>query len=136
MKVRLGVVMVIGAMAAGLVLATPGFAGFKPGTYTGTSSQAGQNLQLQVNKKRTKVNVVFFEFDAPPCGGVGGLQYAGLQAKIKPSGKFNAPSPGDGFYGYVKGKFNGRKASGTARYHFDASGCESGVVDWTAHKAS
>jgi hypothetical protein len=121
MKVRLGVVMVIGAMAAGLVLATPGFAGFKPGTYT---------------KKRTKVNVVFFEFDAPPCGGMGGLQYAGLQAKIKPSGKFNAPSPGDGFYGYVKGKFNGRKASGTARYHFDASGCESGVVDWTAHKAS
>ena len=141
MRLRFGALMVIGVMAAALILATPGLAGFKSGTYTGTTSQDDEggdphDLMLQVNKKRTKVSVVFFELEADPCKGMGGLQYAGLSAKIKPSGKFNALSPADGFYGYVKGKFDGSKAAGTARYHFDESGCESGVVDWTARKSS
>ena len=87
-----------------------------------------------MNKKKTKVNVVFFEFNAPPCGGTGGLQYAGLEGKIKKSGKFNVPSPGDGFYGYVKGKFKGKSAEGTALYHFDKFGCDSGEVTWTAER--
>jgi hypothetical protein len=117
------------------LLAIPALAlgGFSRGAYTGATSQ-GEGLSLSVNKKKTKVTVVFFEFDAPPCGGPGGLQYAGLTDKIKPSGKFNVPSPGDGFYGYVKGKFDGRKAAGTALYHFDSAGCDSGVVDWEAEK--
>jgi hypothetical protein len=130
--------MLLGAALASvavLVMAAPALAGFKPGTYSGTTSQA-ENVQLLVNKKKTKVTVVFFEFNAPPCGGAGGTQYAGLTTKIKPSGRFNAPSPGDGFYGYVKGKFDGKKASGTALYHFDKLGCDSGVVDWTAKKQS
>jgi hypothetical protein len=114
---------------------TPALAGFKSGTYSGTTSQAGQNLQLSVNKAKTKVIVVFFEFDAPPCGGMGGLQYAGLEAKIKKSGKFKALSPGDGFYGFVKGKFKGSKASGTAKYHWEEQGCDAGDVTWTAEKA-
>jgi hypothetical protein len=90
-----------------LVLAiaiAPASAGFKSGTYSGKTSQDA-NLSLSVNKSKTKVNVVFFEFIAPPCGGPGGPQYAGLEGKLKKSGKFNVPSPGDGFYGYVKGKF-------------------------------
>ncbi len=87
-----------------------------------------------MNKAKKKVNVIFFEFNAPPCGGPGGTQYAGLEAKIKKSGKFKALSPGEGFYGYVKGKFKGKSAEGTAYYHFDEFGCDSGEVTWTAER--
>ena len=104
---------------------TPALAGFNPGAYVGTTSQ-GENLQLSVNKSKKRVNVIFFEFNAPPCGGPGGTQYAGLEAKIKKSGKFKALSPGEGFYGDVKGKFKGKSAEGTAYYHFDEFGCDSG----------
>ena len=130
---------VVVALAAGLMAATPGLAGFKSGTYTGTTSQNDEggfphDLMLKVNRAKTKVNVVFFEFEADPCKGIGGLQYAGLTARIKRSGRFEALSPADGFYGYVKGQFQGGNASGTALYHYDASGCNSGVVNWTAAK--
>ena len=131
---RLGRAVLVATIAAGLLVATPGVAGFKSGTYSGTTSQPGQHLQLKVNKRKTRVTVVFFELDAPPCGGKGGLQYAGLTTKIKKSGKFNAPSPGDGFYGFVKGKFKGKRASGTAKYKVKASGCDAGDVTWTAEK--
>ena len=141
MRSRFGAVMVIGVLAAGLVLAAPGVAGFKSGTYTGSSEQPDNNgVMLTVNKKRTKVNLVFFEWSATqiaPCGGgPGGTQWAGLTARIKPTGKFKVLSPADGFYGYVKGKFNGRRAEGTAYYHFDKLGCDSGIVDWAAEKSS
>jgi len=112
---------------------TPALAGYKSGAYVGTTSQ-GENAQFSVNKADKTVSVIFFEFNAPPCGGPGGTQYAGLTAKIKKSGKFKALSPGDGFYGYVKGKFNGKKGSGTALYHWDEMGCDSGEVTWTAKK--
>ncbi|MDX6587847.1 MAG: hypothetical protein QOI31_2320 [Solirubrobacterales bacterium] len=130
---RKGAALVIAALVVLAVAISPAIAGFKSGTYSGKTSQDA-NLQLSVNKSKTKVNVVFFEFIAPPCGGPGGTQYAGLEGKIKDSGKFNVPSPGDGFYGYVKGKFKGKSAEGTALYHFDAQGCDSGIVDWTAKK--
>ncbi len=117
--------------AAGLVSLSigisSGFGSWQTGAYPGDTSQ-GANMALDVKKK--KVNVVFFETIAPPCAG----QYAGLEAKIKKSGKFKALSPGDGFYGYVKGKIKGKKAEGTALYHWDAMGCDSGVVTWTAEK--
>jgi hypothetical protein len=130
-----------GVLVVALATAPAGLAGFKSGTYTGNSDQPDNNgLMLTVNKKKTKVNLVFFEWSAKqiaPCGGgPGGAQWAGLTAKIKPTGKFKVLSPADGFYGYVKGKFNGRKAEGTAYYHYDELGCDSGIVDWTAHKSS
>jgi len=127
-------------LVMGLIVAAPGLA-FKSGTYSGTTSQDDEggdphNLQLKVNRKKTRVTVVFFELEADPCKGTGGLQYAGLKAKIKDSGKFKALSPGDGFYGYVKGKFQGRQAEGTALYEVEASGCDSGEVTWEAEKGS
>jgi hypothetical protein len=133
-----GVVVVL---AAGLIMATPGLAGFKSGNYTGTTSQNDEggfphDLALQVNRAKTKVTVVFFELEADPCKGVGGLQYAGLTARIRSTGKFKALSPGDGFYGYVKGKFDGRRAEGTAIYNPEGTGCDSGEVTWTARKSS
>jgi len=131
---RKGVALAAGAVFALLAIAiTPATAGFKSGDYVGTTSQ-GENLQLNVNKAKKKVNVTFFEFNAPPCGGAGGTQYAGLVGKIKKSGKFKVPSPADGFYGYVKGKFKGGKVEGTALYHHDKLGCDSGVVDYTGEK--
>ena len=131
---RRGVALAAGTVLALLAIAiTPALAGFKSGIYAGKTSQDA-NFQLSVNKKKTKVNLIFFEFIAPPCGGPGGTQYAGLESKIKESGKFNIPSPGDGFFGYVKGKFKGGKVQGTALYHFDELGCDSGVVDYTGEK--
>jgi hypothetical protein len=125
-------------LVMGLIVAAPGLA-FKSGTYSGTTSQDDEggdphDLQLKVNRKKTRVTVVFFELEADPCKGTGGLQYAGLKAKIRDDGTFKAKSPADGFYGYVKGRLHGRVADGKARYHFDASGCESGIVTWEAHK--
>ena len=127
------VLIVVGALA----LAAPGLAGFKSGQYVGTTSQddeAGQpkNVGLQVPKNKGKVNIVYFEFVAPPCGqGSGGLQFAGKSTKLV-NGRFKFV---DEFgYGYVKGKFEAGRAHGTARYTYEAQGCDSGVVDWTAKK--
>jgi hypothetical protein len=128
------------AVAAALVLATPAPAGVKAGTYSGTTSQQDEAgdalpLQLKVSRNKKKVTVVFFELSAPPCGGggMGTLQYAGLVAKIKRNGSFNAKSPP---YGYVKGKFNGKKAKGTARYEVHQNGvdCDSGKITWSARR--
>jgi hypothetical protein len=129
---RIGGATVAAAVLA-LVLTAPGLAGFKSGNYSGTTSQ-GKSLGLKVNSAKTKVTVVYFEFSAPPCGGKGGLQYAGLKAKIRSDGTFKAKSPADGYYGYVKGRFHGRYADGRALYHYDPSGCNSGDVTWSAEK--
>ena len=127
--------MARGGLALGVVgllmlaiAVVPSLAGFRTGIYPGTTSQA-TNLSLQVMKKK-KVNVVFFELLSPPCAG----QYAGLEAKLRKNGKFKALSPADGLYGYVKGKVNGNKASGTARYTHPELPCDSGEVTWTAEK--
>ena len=139
-SVRIGMALASLMLAASLVIVAPGTAGFKSGNYSGTTSQDDEggdphNLALTVNRKKTRVSVIFFELEADPCKGTGGLQYAGLKAKIKRSGKFKALSPGDGFYGYVKGKFKGRRASGTALYNPEGTGCDSGVVEWKAKKS-
>jgi hypothetical protein len=124
------VLVLVGALA----LAAPGLAGFKSGQYVGTTSQddeAGQpkNVGLQVPKNRETVNIVYFEFVAPPCGP--NLQMAGMKTKLV-NGKFKFV---DEFgYGYVKGKFEAGRAHGTARYTFQERGCDSGVVEWTAKK--
>jgi hypothetical protein len=139
-SVRIGTALAALALAAVLVAATPGLAGFKSGKYTGKTSQDDEggnphDLALKVNRKKTRVSVIYFELEADPCKGTGGLQYAGLKAKIKRSGKFKALSPGDGFYGYVKGKFKGKRASGTAVYNPEGTGCDSGIVEWKARKS-
>lgn len=124
--------LALGAVALlTLALATgPGLASSKATTYyPGTTSQ-GKILSLSKDKK--DINVTFFGFDSPPCGGPGGTQYAGLKAKLKPNNKFNATAPGGN--GYVKGKLNGRKFTGTARHTLPELGCDSGVVTWTAKK--
>lgn len=125
-----GRVMLSTIAAVALLGVIPGAAAadWKSGTYSDTTSQ-GKTFSLDVTQK--KVNVTFFGFTAPPCGGEGGLQFAGLQAKIKSTGRFKAVF---GDYGYVKGRLKGRNASGTALYHFDSEGCNSGEVTWTAHK--
>jgi len=129
------------ALAGGVAVAKPGDnAGFKSGQYVGTTSQddeVGQakNVGLEVPKNRKKVNIVYFEFVAPPCGAggaFGGLQMAGETTKLV-NGKFKFV---DEFgYGYVKGKFEAGRAHGTARYTFEPRGCDSGVVEWTAKKS-
>ncbi|HYH62349.1 MAG TPA: hypothetical protein VD766_10830 [Solirubrobacterales bacterium] len=124
--------------ALGLAIWAPSLlAGFKSGTYSGTTSQedsAGnpKPLQLSVNKKKTKVSVVFFELEAPPCGGKGGLQWAGIEGKIKDNGKFKIK---DDPYGYIKGRFHGSMADGTARYAYKPSGCDSGVITWASERS-
>jgi hypothetical protein len=127
------------ALVAAMVVAAPAVPSVKAGTYSGTTSQKDEvgdalPLQLQVNKKKKKVSVIFFELSAPPCGGgMGTLQYAGLVTKLKKNGTFKAKfAP----YGYVKGKFKGKKAKGTARYEVHQNGvdCDSGVISWTAKR--
>ena len=126
-----GAGLVVCAVIAAGIWAAPSPAGFSSGTYSGDTSQPNNSIQLNVNRKKTKMTVVFFEYDAPPCAEG---QYAGLQAKVRDNGKFRALSPADGFYGFVKGRFHGRIADGTARWHFDAQGCDTGVVNWEAEK--
>lgn len=139
MSRRVGIAVVSAIVAVGLVFVPTGLGGFKSGTYTGNSEQPDNNgLMLDVKKNKKKVNIVFFEFSddliAPCGGGPGGTQFAGHTTKLKRSGKFKWV---DEFgYGYVKGKFKGRKATGTARYTFEPNGCDSGVVEWTARKSS
>lgn len=129
------------AIAGAMAVATAGAAEFKfkSGQYAGTTSQddeAGQpkNVGLRVPKNRKRVNIVYFEFVAPPCGtggAAGGLQFAGKKTKLV-NGKFKFV---DEFgYGYVKGKFEAGRAHGTARYRFEQQGCDSGVVEWRAKK--
>jgi hypothetical protein len=134
---RIGATLASLALAALLVAASPGLAAFKSGTYTGKTSQddlAGDPypLMMEVKRSKKKLQIAFFEYNAPPCGqgefGVGGT------ARIKRSGKFKYV---DEFgYGYIKGKFKGRRASGTLRYHAPATTCDTGVLDWTAKKSS
>jgi hypothetical protein len=130
------------AVAGTLVLATAAPAGydFQSGAYSGKTSQKDEvghylPLSLKVSKNKKRVGVVFFELSAPPCGGggMGTLQYAGLRAKIKPSGSFNAKFEP---YGYVRGNFDGRIAKGTARYEVHQMGvdCDTGRVTWRARK--
>jgi hypothetical protein len=128
---------VIGALAAALVAASasPAFADFKSGAYNGTSSQTDQvgdpeSLSLKVNKAKTSVQVIFFELY---CPGLPGLQYAGLKGPIKPNGEFRALSPAHGYYGAVRGRFSGKKATGTVTYN-NGNGCDIGPdVTWSAN---
>jgi hypothetical protein len=137
MRVRLGVAMVIGAIAAGLVLATPGLAGFKSGQYVGTTSQVDQvaqplNVGFQVPKSKKKVNIVYFEFLNIGCV-ADNTQLAGETVRLKPTGKFKLEDADVVFSsGYIKGKFEGRKATGTAEF---PDRCP-GVIEWEARKSS
>jgi hypothetical protein len=111
--------IVAAAAALTLLLADVGAAKWKQGTYTGKSKQAQHNaVQLDIKKKQ--VTVVFFDFYKPgctyPC-----MQpsWAGLSGKIKKKGKkgkFEVPSPGNGYYGYVAGTVKGKKAHGSVYY--------------------
>ena len=113
------------ALAAGPGLASSKATAYYPGT-------TSQDKTLALSLEGKNVNVTWFGFDSPPCGGPGGTQYAGLQAKLKKNGKFKAAPSSD--YGYVKGKLKGRKFTGTARHTLPELGCDSGVVTWTAKK--
>ncbi len=113
----------LAVISVGMLLADTGVAKkkppFKTGTYTGTSNQVQRNaLQLDIKKK--KVSVVFFDFYNPacvyPC-----MQpsWAGISGKIEKKGKkgeFEVPSPGDGYYGYVSGTVKRKKAHGSVYY--------------------
>ena len=119
---------VVVALAVGLLVATPGLAGFKSGQYVGTTSQA-HNVGLKVPRNKNKVQIVYFEFLNTGCSNV--TQTAGVSTKLKPSGKFNL-DPADPVFanGYIKGKFDGKQASGTAEF---PSRCP-GLIEWTAEK--
>jgi hypothetical protein len=132
----------LAAAAAVAVSAVPSTASklsttpIKAGQFSGKTSQ-GLHMALKVNSRKRTLQVVFFELKAPPCGAPeqGGLQYAGLQAKVNRIGHFKALSPGNGFYGYVEGDLHRNKASGTAVYHVASRGCNSGTVTWHATHA-
>ncbi len=132
-RTRWGVFVLVAAAALAIAV-VPALAGFKSGTYSGTTSQLDSGgdpypLLLEVNRKKTKVRG-FVEGDRgeAPCDAFFEWQ---VQAKVKPSGKFNDV---DEVYGYVKGKFDGKKVSGTARFTFEPLGCDSGVVTWEGRR--
>ena len=130
---RGGLTLAAVALLAAALAVGPSLASSKATAYyPGTTSQPGKTMQLQVEKHKVIVN--FFQFSSPPCGGPGGTQYAGISSKLKPNGKFKAPSPGGTGNGFVKGKVKGKNASGTAHHTLPESGCDSGEVTWTAHK--
>ena len=138
MRRRFGLVIVGGVMAAVLAFPAPGIAGFKSGQYVGTTSQADQvaqplNVGFQVPRNKKKVNIVYFEFLNIDCNNV--TQIAGETVRLRATGKFRF-APADPVFssGYVKGKFDGRKASGTAAF---PDRCPSaGVIEWEARKSS
>jgi hypothetical protein len=115
---------IVGAAAAlTLLVADVGAAAkWKQGTYTGNSEQA-QNNALQLDIKKKRVTVVFFEFYDPGCTyPCMQPQWAGLSGKIKKKGKkgkFEVQSPGDGYYGYLTGTVKGKKAHGSVYYARD-----------------
>jgi hypothetical protein len=130
------------AVAGILVLATAAPAGydFQSGYYSGTTSQKDEvgdphSLLMQVVRSKKKVRIGFFEIDAPPCGGggMGDHQFGtGETVTIRRNGSFNYINRFG--YGSIKGNFDGRKAKGTLRYHFDQLGCDTGRVTWRARK--
>ncbi len=129
--------LVPAAMAALCLVAAPSMGAIKSGTYQGTSNQVDsvgdpKPLMLSVNKKKTKVSIVFFEFTGPTCPPT--IQYAGETTRLKPSGKFQWI---DEFgYGFIKGKFNGNKATGTMLYAGPPpTSCNTGPdVTWEASR--
>jgi hypothetical protein len=137
MRRRFGVVIVGGVVAAVLAFPVPGIAGFKSGQYVGTTSQVDQvaqplNVGFQVPKSKKKVNIVYFEFLNIGCV-ADNTQLAGESVKLKPSGKFKLEDADVVFSsGYIRGKFEGRKATGTAEF---PDRCP-GVIEWEAKKSS
>jgi hypothetical protein len=139
---RGAVALAVAAAAVLAVSAVPSTASkssttpLKAGKFSGKTSQ-GLHMALKVNNRKRTLQVVFLELKAPPCGAPeqGGLQYAGLPAKVNRIGHFKALSPGNGFYGYVEGDLHRNKASGTAVYHVASRGCDSGTVTWHATHA-
>ncbi|MGI9021153.1 MAG: hypothetical protein ACR2G3_10635 [Solirubrobacterales bacterium] len=121
--------------AVALLGAIPGAAAadWRSGTYTGTTSQ-GKTLQLDVTQRR--VNITFFGYVAPPCGGAGGVQFAGVKARIGSTGRFKYQEPYYG--GFIKGRLQGRRVEGTAAYYFSnaTTSCDSGIVTWTGKRVS
>lgn len=120
------------AVLLGLLAATA--LAFKSGTYQGTTSQMDgggdpQPLMLDVNRKKNKVNIVFFEFSGPGCAP--GTQVAGERTAVRASGKFKWS---DDFYGFIKGQFQHNEAEGTAE--LGGGPCDSGPITWTAERTS
>ncbi|HWL64822.1 MAG TPA: hypothetical protein VNP73_02515 [Actinomycetota bacterium] len=137
-KRRTAASCVIASLVVVSILATPVIAGFKSGQYVGTTSQLDQvaqplNVGFDVPKNKNKVNIVYFEFLNVDCNKV--TQVAGETVKLKKSGKFKLKDADLPFSsGYIKGKFKGKKASGTAEF---PDRCPSaGVIDWEAEKDS
>jgi hypothetical protein len=131
---RTAALCVVASLAAVAVAASPVVAGFKSGQYVGTTSQVnqiGQSLDvgLDVPRNKKKVTIVYFEYRNIDCNNI--TQVAGEKARIKKSGKFNF-EPADGVFGsgYIKGKFKGGEASGTAEFP-DRCASE-GVIKWEA----
>ena len=125
------------AIATLCVAAAPGFGAVKSGTYQGTSTQVDsvgdpKPLMLSVNNKKTKVTIVFFEFTGPTCPPT--IQYAGETTRLKPSGKFQWID--ESGWGFVKGKFDGNKASGTILFAGPPpTSCNTGPdVTWEARR--
>lgn len=112
-----------------------GVASFHTGTYAGSSNQGGRILSLTATKKN--VHLTYFDYqDSCDNGTFANGSYAGLDAKIKKNGKFTIKGPGT--TGFVKGKFKGKKASGTAFHGLRGENgvyCSTGPdVTWTAKK--
>jgi hypothetical protein len=114
---------------AGLALiltAAVALAGVKKGaTYTGTLEHAKQPIALKVSQNGKSV-AVSVQFAPLYCeGGGGGEKQISKPAKIAKDGSFSAsilyefvPTHAKTTKLYVKGKFNGKSAKGTARSEF------------------
>jgi len=125
------------SLSALLLLAAPSVAGFKSGQYVGTTSQVDVidqplNVGFDVAGNKKKVNIVYFEMLNINCSKV--TQLAGETVKLnKETGKFKLKDADVVFSsGYIKGKFKGRKASGTAE--FPDRCASAGVIEWEAEK--
>lgn len=126
------------ALAVALAAAAPAWGASKPakplagGRYQGTTSHASSALTLKVARSRKSVTLslpILPTYCATPGRVL--IQHA-TPARISTRGAFAATITYEGLFtsgllakGYVKGRFNGRRATGTVRSEFlQVEGCD------------
>ena len=124
----------VAALLLSLTIAPAALAGFKGGTYVGTTSQ-----EMQIRFTATQPAAKKFSFSVTlDCEDGTMLEFSGEDAKapIGPKGGFAAEFLGDGITSVVSGKLKRRKASGTIETAgtLPGSGECSSSVEWSARR--
>ena len=137
MSIRRGAGLTAVAFAAlllSLTIAPVAAAGFKSGTYEGTTSQ---ETEIRFTATQLAAKKFFFSVTLD-CedGTMREFTGEGAKAPIGPRGGFTAEFLGDGITSVVSGKLKRRKGSGTIETAgtLPGSGECSSSVDWSARK--